>query len=713
MRNFKRILSALLCVVCLLTFAAIPASAATDFTDMPNDATANWAGETNQKELVYSRPMFEHYKTVNSLDIDGVENFGTLFDIYALNDKLYILDEELGQIIITDEDFNLLRVIDKVIINGEETSFVGARGILVDEQEKLYIADYANKRLLIGDLEGNVETVLSQPESEMWPEGLHFQPIKVVKDNMDYIYVLSEGCYYGAAMYTPEFEFKGFFGANVVSTSVLEAMNNLWDMLFTTNEMLARSEKKLPYSFVDMELGADGYIYTCTGATSTTAAATGSVKRLNPTGTNILKDKTSTTVSDSANVQFATSETVRAGVRARAHDLSSLTIDENNYIYVLDVNYGRVYLYDTECNLLTTFGGGVNTGTQNGTFKSAKAITNMGGKIYIVDADKDSITVFKRNAYGDLVETAQALTINGDYNEAETYWNEVLNLDGNCLVAYRGIAKAKLIQEDYRAAMKYAKLGEDRDTYSRAYEYVRKEVLAEYFLYIVIAVILIIVAIVLVLRWKKKNNIIFIKNRKWKIALGTLLHPADTFYEIKRNKGGSVIIATIFLFVWYAFKIIGFSNGFIFNTTDIRDANAWYALAQTFGLVILFTVANWAVCTLMEGKGKLKDIYVVTCYSLMPMIIQAIGYDILSNLLTLSEANVLSILNYVCLIFTVIILVMGLINIHEYSFGKFLFTTIVTILAMVLIVFLVFMIAILLQQTKNFIETVYLEAFFR
>ena len=199
----------------------------------------------------------------------------------------------------------------------------------------------------------------------------------------------------------------------------------------------------------------------------------------------------------------------------------------------------------------------------------------------------------------------------------------------------------------------------------------------------------------------------------WKTALGTLLHPADTFYEIKRNNAGSVLIATIFLTVWYAFKIIGFSSGFIFNTASMSESNAWYALAQTYGLVILFTLANWAVCTLMEGKGKLKDIYVVVCYSLIPMIFQSVAYDVLSNVLTLNESNILSIVNYVCIVFTLIIIVMGLINIHEYSFGKFVFTTVVTALAMILIVFLVFMLAILLQQTKNFVETVYLEAFFR
>lgn len=710
MRNMKRILSFLMCIVCLLTFS-VTASAA-DFTDSPNDATSNWSGAADSKVMVYSKPMFEHETTITASDL-GIENFESLYDIYARDGKIYTLDSATGRIVITDEDFNLIKVISSVTIAGEQSDFIDARGILIDEEGALYIADTKHNRLLIGDLEGNIKTVLEKPDSEMWPESLHFSPTKVVKDKMGYIYVLCEGSFYGAAMYTPAYEFRGFFGANVVSTSILDAMNNIWDLLFTNDEKLAVSEKSLPFSFVDMELGADGYIYTCTGSTTASSLAKGSVKRLNPVGTNILKDKTSTTVADSSDVIFATEEMVSFTSRDWGHDIASISIDENNFIYVFDVSYGRIYVYDIECNLLTTFGGGVTSGAQDGTFKGGKAITNMNGKVYAVDSVKNSITIFKRNSYGELVEKAQNLTINGDYNESEHYWNEVLKVDANNILAYRGIAKAKLLQEDYATSMEYAKLGSDRDTYSRAYEYVRKELMEKYFFWAVVAIIVIIVAVILISKWKKKKNVIFVKNKKLKIALSTLLHPADTFYEIKRNNNGSVLVATGFIAVWYIFKIIGFSTGFIFNTDDIRDVNSWYALAQTFGLVILFSVANWAVCTLMEGKGKLKDIYTVTAYSLMPMIIQSIGYDILSNILTLNESNILSILNYVCLIFTAIILIMGLINIHEYSFGKFVFTTIVTLLAMVLIVFLLFMIAILLQQTFNFGETVILEAFYR
>ena len=114
-----------------------------------------------------------------------------------------------------------------------------------------------------------------------------------------------------------------------------------------------------------------------------------------------------------------------------------------------------------------------------------------------------------------------------------------------------------------------------------------------------------------------------------------------------------------------------------------------------------------------EFKAKLKEIYIVTCYSLIPMVIQAIGYDILSNVLTLNEQSFLNILNYACIILTAAYLIMGIINIQEFTLGKFIFTTVVTLLAMILIIFLIFLVGILVQQSGDFIKTVVMEVLYR
>ncbi len=710
MRNFKRIIAVLLVVACL--FAASMTATAADYTDSAYDVSSNWTTSSSDKEMVYVKPMYDTQPLVDAADL-GIAAFTELSDIHAAGGYVYLLDGGAGRLVILDKDMNFVKEITQVTHGDETLTFVGAEGVNVEENGKIYISDTKNCRVIITDDTGVVEKILTLPDSDLWPADLHYNPTKVVVDKLGYVYVLCKGSYYGAAMYTPEYEFQGFYGANVTTTSVVEAINNLWDVLFTNTEKLSRCAKVLPFSFVDMVVGPDGYVYTCTSASSWSSK--GVVRRLNPTGNNILIDKSGETAQNSSDVNFGTMEQAIRDRQGVVHSFSSITVDDNNYIHLLDTSYGRIYVYDTECNLLNAFGGGIQKfiTQQEGTFRAASAITSMDGVIYVLDTVKAGIVSYKINDYGLLVQEAQTLTLNGDYTEAAPLWEEVLKNDRNCILAYRGLAKAYMIESEYEKAMEYARLGFDRVTYSKAYEYVRQNFLSEYFTYIFIGAILLVVALVLVLRYKKKKGIVLIKNKKLSIALGTLMHPADSFYEIKRNNNGSVLIATLIVAAWYVFKIIGMTSGFIFNKSDINDVNAWYAIAQTFGLVLLFVVANWLVCVLFQGKGKLKEIYVGVCYSLLPMVIQAIGYDVLANVLTLEEQSFIDILNYVCIVLTAVYLIMALINIHEFTFARFVGTTIVTLLAMVLIIFLAFLIGILLQQSAEFISTIVSEVLYR
>ncbi len=708
MKNFKRVLAIVLSVLCLFS-VGLTASAA-DYGDAANDPATMWLTGAKETKMVYTRPMYDDLPQVNALQI-GVEAFKELNDIFAVDGKIYTLDSA-GRLIVTDEQYNLIKEY-RSFQNGEEVlTFEDAKGVYVNKG-LIYICDTVHSRVIIADENGNVQRLLTKPESDMWPKDLNYNPIKLVVDKMDYLYVLCDGSFYGAVMYNPEYEFTGFFGANVVSTTVLDAMNNLWDLLFMNNTKLSKSSKKLPFSFVDLVLGADGYVFTCTGITSSSTSARGSVRRLNPTGNNILLDKSKDDVNDSSNVYFATTDTSKLKGYPIQHNVCSISVDDNNYIYVLDAPYGRIYVYDIECNLLTTIGGGVTSGEQLGTFRKATAITTMGDKIYAIDDTKKTIVSFEINEYGKLVQQAQTLTIAGDYVDAAAIWEKVIDLDTNCILAYRGIAKAHLIESRYKEAMEYALLGYDRNTYSQAFEYVRTDIMEENFTLLFIGAIVLVILIVLLIRFIKKKNIVLIKNEKLRLSLSMMFNPADVCYEIKRNDKGSVLFATLLLVVWYIFKIIGYSSGFIFNTASLESVNAWYALAQTFGLVLLFVVSNWLVCVLFEGKGKLKQIYVATCYAITPLIIQAIGYDILANVLTLNEANVISVLNYVCYIYTGILLVFAIINIQEFNLGKFVFTTVVTAIAMILVIFLLFLIAILLQQAGEFVKTCFFEAVYR
>ena len=126
-------------------------------------------------------------------------------------------------------------------------------------------------------------------------------------------------------------------------------------------------------------------------------------------------------------------------------------------------------------------------------------------------------------------------------------------------------------------------------------------------------------------------------------------------------------------------------------------------------MVVLWTVVNWAVCTLFGGKGKIKEIFAVISYSLVPSLFGSIVFVICSNVLVPDEAAFLTVLTTICTVYTYLLLAIGSMVVHDYSFGKFLWTTLLTLLGCAIVVFLLITVGILMQQTWGFLVTIYSE----
>ena len=138
-----------------------------------------------------------------------------------------------------------------------------------------------------------------------------------------------------------------------------------------------------------------------------------------------------------------------------------------------------------------------------------------------------------------------------------------------------------------------------------------------------------------------------------------------------------------------------------------------FPLIQTFGIVLLWTVANWGMSTLFEGKGKMGEVYIVTCYALIPTIVSNILLMALSHTLTMEETLILTVVSTVCTALTAIMLCVGNMTVHEYGFFKFLVMAVVTVLAMLVVVFVILMIFVLVNQLTGFISTIYKEISYR
>lgn len=672
------------------------------------DSYTYWQ-QDRTKYLASTKPMVE-VKEVLSADSLGCEELVDSTDITI--DKygnLYVLNGSKSLLYIFDKDRNLINKISQI---GNET-FTGAKGVFVANDDRIFIADTDNHRIIIVNSDLSLSKIISRPENEVIPDDFEFNPLKIALDRQGFIYVLSQGSFYGAVVFSKDYECQGFFGANTVNSTAKDVIESLWNKWVMTDEQRESQTQKIPFQFSDLCFDSDGLMYTTTGSTTNYATQYGQIRALGPSGINVLKYKVGRRSTSADTYNFADEGVAKLSVGGRTQNFVSIAV-KDGFIYALDQTYGKVYIYNTNCELLTVFGGGVQEGIQKGTFKNATSLEFYDNSVYVLDSKKGSITVFELNDYAKMVMTASNLTAKGDYEAGGDIWKKVIKQDSNNQLAYKGLTKYYINKEDYSKALTYAKMGYDKVSYDLAFEKARNKFLEENItLIIVLSILLVAIIVFLVVFFKKKNKKIILP-KKVSVYLKIWMHPFDNSREIKYKNNGSLIIAIISLSLFYLSVICkDYYSGFVFSDFNVKNYNSILTFVGSVGIVLLWSVSNWAISVLAEGKAKLKEVFITACYSLLPLIFGNFIYMALSNCLLENEATALTVIVTVCTILTGICLCIGTMIIQEFDFFKFLWTTIVSLIAMAVVIFLIFMIVILMQQFYAFIKTVFIEVVYR
>lgn len=652
---------------------------------------------SGKKTRVYCKPMYTVDRVIEPYSKE-MQLWGAVTDICTdENDYIYILDGGLSKIYVFDNKYNFVKEIGGLRYGDEEISAKDACGIFV-KNEKIYISDSKNGRVLVADTEGKVFKIIGKPESELIPDDFIYQPIRVAVDSKDYTYIACDGSYYGALVFSPQMEFIGFYGANTVKATAGDIIAKLIDRIFSNDAKKEASVLALPYQFSDFAIGPNDFVYTVTGDTD---ELSGQIKKLNPGGKNVLAKE---------NYNFADDSTDMI----RKQSLKGIDVDKDGCFYALDTGNGRIYWYDAVGELLCVFGDYAGEKIQNGTFALATAIAVKGTDVLVADASNNRVTVFSLTQYGKKIRDAQIKILSDNEENTVDEWQEIIRQDSNNQLAYRGLAKAYYMQGEYIDALKYARLGVDRDKYADAFVKIRTNFLEKHFVAFLSAALLLIIALYIICRLLKKKNVRIIKNRKAKIFLSAPFHPFESFRLVKEKGEGSVAIASVMLVLYYISTVLYETCcGFAFNYFDAQSYNSLFALLRTVGLIALFVVSNWLVCVLLGGIGKMKEIYTVTCYSLLPLIISEAAALLLTYILSPDEYIFVTILRTCCLIYSLFMLMVGIIKVQDFEFSKFVGTTVLTFIAMIIIVFLIFLIFLLAQQMVGWISTVGLELKYR
>lgn len=191
-------------------------------------------------------------------------------------------------------------------------------------------------------------------------------------------------------------------------------------------------------------------------------------------------------------------------------------------------------------------------------------------------------------------------------------------------------------------------------------------------------------------------------------------HPVEGFEDMRWKKAGSLKIAMLIVVLLFFGQIAhGRLYGFQFVVTYDKTFNIVPYIVESFVYFGAWAVSNWAVCTLLDGEGTLRNITIYSAYALIPYIVQLYINVILSHLLIWDEYVFMQIIELIGVGWTVILMFSAIRSVHQYSFKKTLAAIGLTLAAMLIMLFLLVLFMSLIQQIFIFISTIYTELSYR
>ena len=199
-----------------------------------------------------------------------------------------------------------------------------------------------------------------------------------------------------------------------------------------------------------------------------------------------------------------------------------------------------------------------------------------------------------------------------------------------------------------------------------------------------------------------------------KFALYCITHPMDGFWDLTHEKRGSLAAANTILALTLIARIARLQfTSFIFVEVYWEDINIFLYIASVVFPLLLFCVGNWGLTTLFDGKARLKQIYMATCYAMTPYPLMQFPLIIFSNVVTVDEAEFYSVLSGLSLVWAALLIIAAMMQIHEYSVSKTLFFMIASLFAMLVIVFILLLFFSMISQGIAYFVSIAREIMFR
>ncbi|MCL1932021.1 MAG: YIP1 family protein [Treponema sp.] len=197
-------------------------------------------------------------------------------------------------------------------------------------------------------------------------------------------------------------------------------------------------------------------------------------------------------------------------------------------------------------------------------------------------------------------------------------------------------------------------------------------------------------------------------------SLYVIVHPIDGFWDLTHEKRGSLAAANVIICAAVLVEILRLTlTNFQFVTINMEYFNAVIVALRILLPVVLWTVANWSLTTLMDGKGKMGEIYMSICYALTPYVIINAGLIVLSQFVTFDEGAIYWVFAGFAALWTAILILAAMMMVHDYSISKTLLSSFLTVIGMGVMVFIFVVFFSLVSDAVAYFVSLYKEILFR
>ena len=201
---------------------------------------------------------------------------------------------------------------------------------------------------------------------------------------------------------------------------------------------------------------------------------------------------------------------------------------------------------------------------------------------------------------------------------------------------------------------------------------------------------------------------------KWRYLFYTCGHPSDGYYWIRHQEKGSVPIALILVALFsLCFSLNRMYASFVVNPVNPQTVSSLTEFIGVLALFLILCVGNWSITCLMDGEGRFKDIVIAVGYAMLPLIASFALATAVSQIVAENEEAFYSLILMAGIAYAAVMMLIGIMQAHNYSLGKTLGTLLLTLLAVFIILFLIMLVFNFISQVITFFESIYTELIFR